>query len=84
MAPITPVLSNVATDVVAIAGILGLIRVWWKANRRLHKIVDLLEFVEAELRPNHGSSLRDAIDRLETELSDHIAYHMDRGEKNVQ
>ena len=79
MATFSFIASNIATDVVALAGIGGLLRVWWKANRRLHRMLDVLDFVEAELKPNHGSSLRDAIDRLEKDLREHIEYHMDKG-----
>ena len=76
----TPLLTTIATYSVAIAGIGGLLRAAWAANRRLHRIIDVLDFMEAELKPNHGSSLRDAIDRVEKDLADHIKYHMDKGE----
>jgi len=33
-----------------------------------------------ELRPNHGSSLRDAVDRIETKIDSHIEWHLDRSE----
>lgn len=31
--------------------------------------------IEAELRPNHGGSLRDAVDRVGQGLADHLAEH---------
>ena len=31
-----------------------------------------------ELTPNHGSSLRDAVDRIERKLDNHIDWHMDQ------
>lgn len=31
-----------------------------------------IERLDAELRPNHGSSLRDSVDRIEAQLADHI------------
>lgn len=34
--------------------------------------------IMAELKPNHGSSLRDAIDRIERRIDDHITNHGDK------
>jgi uncharacterized membrane protein len=31
----------------------------------------------AELKPNHGSSLRDAVDRIETKIDGHIHWHLE-------
>lgn len=31
-----------------------------------------------ELKPNHGSSMRDAIDRIERRLDDHITRHSEQ------
>jgi hypothetical protein len=76
----TPLLTTVATYAVALAGVGGFLRILWAANRRIHKIIDVLDFMEAEMKPNHGSSLRDAIDRVETGLTEHIKYHMNKGE----
>lgn len=33
-----------------------------------------------ELKPNHGSSLRDAVDRIEQKIDAHIRWHLDRSE----
>jgi hypothetical protein len=33
-----------------------------------------------ELRPNHGSSLRDAVDRIEAKIDSHVQWHLDRSE----
>jgi len=45
-------------------------------------VPERLSMIEAELRPNHGGSLRDAIDRteqrvmaVETQVGDHLAEH---------
>lgn len=45
-------------------------------------VLERLKLIEAELRPNHGSSLRDAIDRterrvmaVETQVGDHLTEH---------
>lgn len=32
-----------------------------------------IDRIDAELRPNHGSSLRDSVDRIERQLTDHIS-----------
>ena len=31
-----------------------------------------IDRIDAELRPNHGSSLRDSVDRIERQLTDHM------------
>ena len=31
-----------------------------------------------ELTPNHGTSLRDAVDRIETKLDNHIHWHLEK------
>lgn len=31
----------------------------------------------AELKPNHGSSVRDAIDRIEQKIDNHIVWHLE-------
>lgn len=31
----------------------------------------------AELKPNHGSSVRDAIDRIEHKIDNHIQWHLE-------
>lgn len=60
----------IARDLGIIAAVLTAIGLIWKML--IKKIVDgakrieaSLRFVEAELKPNGGSSLRDAVDRLE-------------------
>ena len=30
-----------------------------------------------ELKPNHGTSMRDAIDRIERKIDDHIHWHLE-------
>ena len=31
----------------------------------------------AELKPNHGSSVRDAIDRIESKIDGHVQWHLE-------
>lgn len=38
-------------------------------------VPERLSLIEKELKPNHGSTLRDAISRVETRLEDHIRSH---------
>jgi len=33
-----------------------------------------------ELKPNHGSSLRDAVDRIEYKLDNHIQWHLEKND----
>lgn len=39
---------------------------------RVTELADGVFWLESELRPNHGSSLRDAVDRIERRLEQHI------------
>lgn len=41
-------------------------------KHRLEDLASSVSWLEAEMRPNHGSSLRDAVDRLERMLSEHV------------
>lgn len=52
---------------------------WWGKpaepllNRpRTPSVPERLAHIESELKPNHGSSMRDAIDRVERHLADHV------------
>jgi len=40
---------------------------------RVTELADTVFWLQSELKPNHGSSLRDAIDRIERRLEGHIA-----------
>lgn len=78
--------GQVAGAVIAIAAALAILNklIFSKINKRM-------ENIELELKPNHGSSLRDAINRIEdnqtemkTDLKDvrekidgHIQWHLD-------
>lgn len=50
----------------ALGGVVGLILQNRKTDRRV-------KVVESHLTPNHGTSLRDAVDRIERRLDDHLA-----------
>ena len=58
------------SDWVAILTIAALLlsSLFFVIDARIRKIM-------AELKPNHGSSMRDAIDRIERRLDDHITTH---------
>lgn len=42
-------------------------------RERLEDLTSSVRWLEAEMRPNHGTSLRDAVDRLEQMLAQHVA-----------
>ena len=44
-----------------------------KAWRTIEDVGDAVAFVKAEMRPNGGSSLRDAVNRIETKVDNHEA-----------
>jgi hypothetical protein len=54
--------------VVVAGGCIGVLRVVHNALSR--SVADNLKEMQAELRPNHGSSLRDAIDRIERNVDE--------------
>ena len=54
-------------DVAAITAALGVLVQNWRTNRRTRAAV---ETVEAEVSPNHGSSMRDSVARTETTTLD--------------
>jgi predicted thioredoxin/glutaredoxin len=43
-------------------------------RERMTDFADHVYWLQSELKPNHGSSLRDAIDRIEKRLEQHIAH----------
>jgi hypothetical protein len=78
-------LGQIGAALIAIAGALGIIhRVFFK------KLCDRLDKIDQELHPNGGSSLRDAVNRIEknqveikddardirNKIDDHIEWHL--------
>jgi hypothetical protein len=82
-------IAGQVTMYVGAAGAAGLGLRWvWRGSRALHRLAEgllgdgdrpsamvRLAAIEAELRPNHGSSLRDAVDRVEQRLDEHLDEH---------
>jgi len=64
--------------IVVVAG--AVIGVWRVVHNALSRsVADNLREMQAELKPNHGSSMRDAIDRIEQsvqELNIELARHL--------
>ena len=57
----------IAEAVVCVGG--GVIGVWRVVHNALARSVsEKLRDIQAEIQPNHGSSMRDAIDRIEANL----------------
>ena len=55
--------------IVVVAG--AVIGVWRVVHNALSRsVADNLREMQAELKPNHGSSMRDAIDRIEANLNE--------------
>lgn len=50
-----------------VAALLVLTKATWAVIKAIASAVRFTDEVRAELRPNHGSSLRDAVDRIEAE-----------------
>lgn len=78
--------GQMAGAIIAIAAALGIIhRIFFK------KLTDKIDSINKELHPNHGSSLRDAVNRIEiaqaeikedakeirSKIDDHIEWHLD-------
>ncbi len=72
-------LETVAGKLVALAAGLAaaiwLVRGGWRAFRKLDRIFRIVEFIEKEMKPNGGKSLRDTVDRLESSLTSHLNEH---------
>jgi len=59
----------ISEAVVCVGG--GIIGVWRVVHNALSRsVAENLREMQAELKPNHGSSMRDAIDRIEKNVSD--------------
>lgn len=78
--------GQISAAIIAIAGAIAILhRIFFK------KLNDKLESIQKELRPNHGTSLRDAVNRIEqaqveikadakeirAKVDDHIEWHLD-------
>lgn len=72
-------LETLAGKLVALAAGLAatawLVRGGWRTFKKIDKIWAALQFVEKEMKPNGGKSLRDTVDRLETSLASHLNEH---------
>ena len=78
--------GQISAAIIAISGAIAILhRVFFK------KLCDQLDAINKELRPNHGTSLRDAVNRIEqsqaeikadakeirNKIDDHIEWHLD-------
>jgi hypothetical protein len=71
--------------ILSIIGILG--GCAWKIVSGISRIMDAVEDLQAEMKPNSGSSLRDAINRMEvqqTYLAKTLADHAHRDEQVLE
>ena len=77
--------GQIAAAIIAISAAIGILhRIFFK------KLTDRLDTINKELHPNHGSSLRDAVNRIENnqqelkrdveavreKVDDHIVWHL--------
>lgn len=78
--------GQISAAIIAISGAIAILhRVFFK------RLCDQLDAINKELHPNHGSSLRDAVNRIEqsqaeikadakeirNKIDDHIEWHLD-------
>lgn len=72
-------LKEISGWLVAIAAGLGalgwLLRRGWRAFKKIDQVLDLVELVEKEMRPNGGNSLRDKVNEVHTKLDAHLNEH---------
>lgn len=80
-------LGGIAAALIAIVAVITLLRKWI-----LGRLIADIESIQKELRPNGGSSVRDAIDRIaakqseiqvdvrevRTRVDDHINWHLEQ------
>lgn len=80
-------LGGIAAALIAVVAVISLLRKWI-----LGRLIADIESIQKELRPNGGSSVRDAIDRIaekqaeiqtdvrevRTRVDDHITWHLEQ------
>lgn len=80
-------LGGIAAALIAVVAVTTLLRKWF-----LGRLIADIENIQKELRPNGGSSVRDAIDRIavkqseiqtdvrevRTRVDDHITWHLEQ------
>ena len=80
-------LGGIAAALIAVVAVITLLRKWI-----LGRLIADIESIQKELRPNGGSSVRDAIDRIadkqaeiqvdvrevRTRVDDHIQWHLEQ------
>ena len=80
-------LGGIAAARIAVVAVITLLRTW-----SLGRLIADIESIQKELRPNGGSSVRDAIDRIaekqseiqidvrevRTRVDDHITWHLEQ------
>lgn len=80
-------LGGIAAALIAVVAVITLLRKWL-----LGRLIADIEGIQKELRPNGGSSVRDAIDRIaekqseiqvdvrevRTRVDDHITWHLEQ------
>jgi hypothetical protein len=80
-------LGGIAAALIAVVAVATILRKWF-----LGRLVADIESIQKELRPNGGSSVRDAIDRIaekqseiqtdvrevRTRVDDHIQWHLEQ------
>lgn len=80
-------LGGIAAALIAVVAVITLLRKWL-----LGRLIADIESIKKELRPNGGSSVRDAIDRIaekqteiqtdvrevRTRVDDHITWHLEQ------
>ena len=80
-------LGGIAAALIAVVAVITLLRKWI-----LGRLIADIESIQKELRPNGGSSVRDAIDRIaekqteiqtdvrevRTRVDDHITWHLEQ------
>lgn len=72
-------LETVAAKLVALAAglaaLVWLIRGLWRMFRKVDRIIEIVEYVEKEFRPNGGNSMRDKINSVDSKLTNHLNEH---------
>lgn len=75
------ILGSLALVAGAVVTAGGAATVLWRSIRWLYraarKAEQIMDFIEAQLTTNGGHSLRDAVDRIEHKIDDHIGQHRD-------
>lgn len=72
-------LETVAGKLVAlaagVAAAVWLSRGVWRTFKKIDRIIEIMEWIEKEFKPNGGNSMRDKLNSVDSKLTNHLNEH---------